>query len=334
MDKIKSWCIYIKEMVLSGLGSLNAMITSLKQKIKNGKEVKFKKVDKKLVEVHPRAISQRTANLIFMGFILGLIGLASLTIISNSFRGRQQQEVKVTSKDTGRKISNQLTLFMSDFLVAYFANAEDLTSYYGPGIDIRNISVKEVESRLADMVVVEINDDLAVYQVGYEVLEGEEWIYKEVVINVPYKVVKNKYYVSDLPYFTNPSPDGYRADKVKGSFKLKDQSYEEKDYQNERQYVEAFFNAYASGDDTQLTPFGLKLKALKGYQLLSVDYYYFIEEAEQLVVVTQVTLTDDRGVSHSENFTLILEGNGEDNGTYHVKQMEHGISKKYQKEVK
>lgn len=334
MDKLKN----LISVLVQKLGSYVLKAKRLLEKIlfklfSSGREIKHQKPKKELVEVHPRRLSQQLANRIFMGFVIAIVALATLTIISNSFKALLKEEKVLTKVETSKsneEVSNEVNLFMTDFLTAYFAKSDDLLTYFGPGIDVKGTESNQVESRLVGLTLVKVTKQLASYQVDYEVKSGEDWQQKFVVINVPYKSVKGKFYVSDLPYFTNAK--AYVASEVKGKWQLKTQMTE-KDYSQAKEYVEAFFTAYSSGDNTQLAPFSSDIKALSGYELSALDYYYFIEEKKELVVIAQVRFVDDLGAGHSENFTLRLTRN-QQSDTYHVKELLHGIEKTYQGEVK
>ncbi|AXQ77775.1 conjugal transfer protein [Streptococcus chenjunshii] len=295
------------------------------------KNVKFRKADKKLVEVKLKRISQTTANRIFVGFIAGLILLSALTIMSNAFRAvkKPEQTQVVAANGEKRAYANQINLFMTGFLTAYFSGDENISDYYGPGVDIRSINTNWQERQLTNFVLVETTDEVATYRVTYVVKQEDEWLSETKVISVPYKEKNGRFYVSDLPYFINW--DNYIA-KIKGNYQLKNQDYSDGDYDEAKRYVEAFFKAYCSGDDTQLSPFSKNVKALGGVKFVSVDYFYFVEEEKQLVAIAQVSFSDKFDVIFSENFTLYLTTD-KNRETYHVKEMVNGIVEKYKSEV-
>lgn len=58
-------------------------LSDLRQRVR---QVKFPKPRKTNVEVKPRKISQKAANRILMGFVVGIVGLSVLTIVSNAIR--------------------------------------------------------------------------------------------------------------------------------------------------------------------------------------------------------------------------------------------------------
>ena len=115
----------------------------LSQLKKKAGKVKFPKPNKSKVELKPRKISQKTANRLLLGFVAGVVLLSALTIVSNTFRSlrNDKNQIQVTNKNT-RTYSNQVSLFMTDFLNIYFSenNAENqakLKEYYGSGILLR-----------------------------------------------------------------------------------------------------------------------------------------------------------------------------------------------------
>ena len=102
---------------------LNRLFSQLKRKNKN---VKFPKAEKVNVQIKPRKISQKGANILLLSFILGIVGLASLTIVSNAFRSfRQEKPVIQTKGRDSRNLSNRVGLFMTDFLNSYFIEDKD-----------------------------------------------------------------------------------------------------------------------------------------------------------------------------------------------------------------
>lgn len=313
---------------------LNRLFSQLKRKPQN---VKFPKAEKLNVQIKPRKISQKGANILLLSFILGIVGLASLTIVSNAFRSFRQEKPVIQAKERdSRNLSNRVGLFMTDFLNSYFSDnspesQSKLKAFYGSGVDIKNTKTTNLESKLTGAVLIEITDRLATYRVGYAVKVGEEWKNNVGVINIPYMVKGNRFYVSDLPYFTDE--ESYVAKNVKSKVRLTIQADDSK-YTKAKEYVEAFFKAYVSGDKTQMSPFSKEIRPITGYVFKSVDYSYFIEnkDKKQLVNVVQVTFADGLGLTRQENFTLTLQVDQDE--TYRVEKLEHGISKQYEAELK
>lgn len=306
---------------------------------KEKKKIKFPKRKQENVQIRPRKISQRAANFLLLGFIVGVVGLAGLVIVSNAVRTLRGEKkiVQVTNQDS-RNLSNKVGLFMTDFLNSYFSdnnpeNQEKLKKFYGAGIDVKSTKTTNLESKLTGAVLIEITNHLATYRVGYTVKVNDEWKNNVGVINIPYGVKNNKYYVSDLPYFTDE--DSYIAKNPKNKVQLNLQADDSK-YSKAKEYVEAFFKAYASGDKTQMSPFSKEVRPVKGYVFKSVDYSYFIQDKQKedvLVNIVQVTFTDGLGLTHQENFAVTLQVDKKEE-TYRVQKLEHGISNKYAAELK
>lgn len=306
---------------------------------KEKKKIKFPKRKQENVQIRPRKISQRAANFLLLGFIVGVVGLAGLVIVSNAVRTLRGEKkiVQVTNQDS-RNLSNKVGLFMTDFLNSYFSdnspeNQEKLKKFYGAGIDVKSTRTTNLESKLTGAVLIEITNHLATYRVGYSVNVNDEWKNNVGVINIPYGVKNNKYYVSDLPYFTDE--DSYIAKNPTNKVQLNLQADDSK-YSKAKEYVEAFFKAYASGDKTQMSPFSKEVRPVKGYVFKSVDYSYFIQDKQKedvLVNVVQVTFTDGLGLTHQENFVVTLQVDKKEE-TYRVQKLEHGISNKYAAELK
>lgn len=304
------------------------------------KKVKLKKTrtGKEFVEVKPKKISQKTANWIAVGFVTGMVGLSALTVVSNTIRATSNSEstVKpVESEKNSRNISNRVGIFMTGFLSQYFsdkdADTTKLNAYFGEGIDIKNTSLSKKNSRLTGAVLIEITDNLATYKVNYEVETDGTWNANVGVINIPYAEKDGKYYVSDLPYFTNEPP--YTASGVKNRVALRNPDSDQEQYDKAKQYVEAFFKAYLSGDDTQMTPFTKNINSVVGYVFESLDYTYFVEKDNRIIVLAQITVKDGLDLTHQENFTLTLSKD-ENKDSFYVEKMQHGIVKKYMIEEK
>lgn len=302
------------------------------------RRIRHKKIDKKnAMLLKPKAVSQKTANRLLLAFILLMVGLCALSILSNSLRalglGNQPKVIQSKQRDS-RNISNRVGLFMTDFLNSYFSdntteNQEKLLSFYGAGIDVKNTS-QSLESRLTGATLIEITDNLATYRVAYSVKVDEDWQDNVGVIAIPYGAKGNTYYVSDLPYFIDE--DSYVAKKVKNNYRLAMQSNPE-DFKKEKQYLEAFFKAYVTGDRTQLLPFSKTVKPVLGYAYDSMDYTYFVKKSGRILAAVQVTFVDGLGLAHQENFTLTLSKD-KSKETYFVDEMKHGISSEIKKEMK
>lgn len=299
------------------------------------KEVKRLKPKKKeKVQLSYRKINQKMANRLLMGFVIGMVGLSALVISSNALRAvfGSEQVVLQPKKRDSRNLSNKVGLFMTDFLNAYFSDnsqesREKLEFFYGSGIDIKNNTSDTLASRLTGATLIEITDTKAIYRVAYAVNRDDEWQDNVGVIVIPYNDKDGKFYVSDLPYFIDE--ESYVAKMPKAVDRLKTQT-DDKAYNKEKKYLEAFFKAYVSGDDTQLLPFSKTIKPVLGYSFKSMDYTYFVETGNRVKVAVQVTFEDGLGLSHQENFTLELS---KGNDTFYVEKMAHGISEKMKKEM-
>lgn len=299
---------------------------------KKVKRLKPKKKEK--VQLKYRKINQKMANRLLLGFVVGMVGLSALVITSNAIRavfGSKQVVVQPTKRDS-RNLSNKVGLFMTDFLNAYFSedsqeNRDKLERFYGSGIDIKNPATNLLASRLTGATLIEITDDKATYRVAYAVHVGDDWKNNVGVIVIPYDDKDGKFYVSDLPYFVDE--DSYVAKLSRNVNRLKTQT-DDKAFKKEKKYLEAFFKAYVSGDDTQMLPFSKSVKPVTGYRFKSMDYTYFVKRGNRVKVAVQVTFEDGLGLSHQENFTLDLS---KGNDTFYVEKMAHGISEKMKKEM-
>lgn len=286
------------------------------------------KFTKKKPNLRPRAISQKTANMILAGVLVGFFVLGTANVAVNSVRLAKMAEAKpvVVVDKQSRNISNKVGLFMSDFLSSYFRRGQDVTqsqldSYYGPDVDIKNTTQASLESKLLSATLIEITDDLATYRVTYEVTRPEGSKTLSRVINIPYAEKDGKFYVSGLPYFTNI--ENYVAEGLEDSGNSLKQQLGASDYESERVYVEAFFKAYTSGDVAQMSPFSKNLTPIDGFQFVSLDYTYFFEDGGHIVALAQVTLVDSVGFPHQENFSLRLTKQA--SGSYFVEDLKHSL---------
>ena len=138
------------------------------------RQVKFPKPRKTNVEVKPRKISQKAANRILMGFVVGIVGLSVLTIVSNAIRTMGTKPIIQQVQEKNPRIySNQISLFMTDFLNLYFSenNAENrlaLMKFYAVGLDEKSGEMANADSRLTNATLFEVTENLATYRVEYE----------------------------------------------------------------------------------------------------------------------------------------------------------------------
>lgn len=299
---------------------------------KKVKRLKPKKKEK--VQLTYRKINQKTANRLLLGFVVSMLSLSALVITSNAIRtifGSKEVVVQAKKRDS-RNLSNKVGLFMTDFLNAYFSddsqeNRDKLERFYGSGIDIKNPATTPLASRLTGATLIEITNHKATYRVSYSVNVSDEWKNNVGVIVIPYDDKDGKFYVSDLPYFVDE--DSYVAKMPRDVVRLKTQT-DDKTYRKEKQYLEAFFKAYVTGDETQLLPFSKTVKPVLGYRFKSMDYTYFVTDGKTVRAAAQVTFEDGLGLSHPENFTFKLRKTKD---TFYVDEMTHGITDKMKKEM-
>ena len=303
---------------------------------KEKKVIKHPKSNLKKVEVKPKRISQKKANLLFFGFCFAVVGLATLTVLSNGIRavkGAPAQPI-VSKENNSRNLSNRVGLFMTDFLNSYFNDGSSeslnkLNSFYGPDVDIKNMSTTK-KSSLTGATLIEITNNLATYRVAYQVeTDTDTWEDNVGVMAIPYQAKGNSYYVSELPYFIDE--DSYVADTGNHINRLSEQTDSDK---NEKvlTYIEAFLKAYTSGDQTQMLPFSKKVKPILGYVFTSLDYSYMVKKDSTYTVAIQTTFTDGLGLDHQEDFTLTLSYDKKQD-TYFVDKMQHGISNKMREKI-
>ncbi|HHF7052319.1 TPA: conjugal transfer protein [Streptococcus mutans] len=307
------------------------------------KIAKFKFHPKKKLDVKVRHFSQRQANRLFLGCVIGVVALSGLVILSNTvhvFFGNKVSKVQVFKDKGTNQFANQVNLFMGDYLDTYFnrdkdTDLDELKKYYGSGIDIKGQESRDIDMKLEHVSLVEIKSSVAVYDINYQIKDGDNWKSVLARINVPYKEKDGRYYVSDLPYYTDQS--SYVADTVKGNSKLPTQSEVEglsnKKLSGLKDYIVAFFKAYTSGDNSQMAPFSGAVSPLKSYEFEELDYAYFIKHKHSIIAVVQVTFKNEFGVKHQENFTLEVT-ESKQTSSYYVKSMKHGIDEGCRKEMK
>ena len=275
------------------------------------------KVEKKAVKL-PKQYSQRKANMIVYGTVIGLVALSAFAIFSTGLRNFKQanpQSVTALKANSGLDTNNKINLFLSNFVGAYFnkgldnSNQDALISFYGGELlDVKNPQTNKGAYELVSSTLLEIKDKVGSYAVTYRVKtsEGDSWHEVSTIFNIPFGEKSGKYYVSDLPFVTQT--ESLQANKVKQN-KLDEMTsiYDEVWQTKANNFVSAFFTAYTSDDNT-LATMSKGIRGITGYKFKSLDYsYYTLNQSEtKLTAEIQVTFEDNFAMTHSEDFTLEL----------------------------
>lgn len=291
------------------------------------------KVDKKAIKL-PKQYSQRKANIIVYGAVIGLVALSAFALFSTGLRNFKQanpQAVVTQKADSDVAMNNKVNLFLSNFIKAYFSkeldksNQDDLIPFYGGELlDVKNPQVNKGAYELVDSTLLEIKDKVGAYAVTYRIKtsEGDSWHEVSTIFNVPFGEKSGKYYVSDLPFVTQT--ESLQANKVKHN-KLDDITsiYDAAWQTKANNFVSAFFTAYTSDDNT-LATMSKEIQGITGYKFKSLDYscYELNQDETKLTAKVQVTFEDNFMMMHSEDFTLELTKKED---MLFVSKLSHGI---------
>ena len=286
----------------------------------------------------PKKVNQRTANLLFLGGTLALVGLAAGTVIVTFTRQvvPNKPTVKVVEKtDNGYQTDNRLELFLNGYVSSYFnysgeeslqkEEIERLNSYYDVIPEVRSQGQLRQPTSLISSRVQEIKKDVAVYRVTYET--GAEKTRITVNFSIPYGENKTGFYVSGLPWFE--AVESFKATEVdkKNALNLTatDEVVEEEQEKLDN-FIKLFFNNYTTSQDN-LNAVAKDVRAISGAVFKTLDYAYYKKDGKKVTAYIQATI-EIAGTTHSENFKFELEEKAD---SFFITKMEHGIPKDYSK---
>lgn len=286
----------------------------------------------------PKKINQRTANLIFWGGTMALVGLAVATVVVTFTRQvvPSKPVVQVVEKsDKGYQADNRLELFLNGYVSAYFnysgeealqkEEIEKLNSYYNVIPEVRSQGQMRQPTTLISSRVQEIKKNVAIYRVSYET--GADKTRITVNFSIPYGENKTGFYVSGLPYF---EPVGsFKATDVDTKNVLNLTATDDvKDEEQEKldNFIKLFFSNYTTSQDN-LNAVAKDVKAISGAVFKTLDYAYYKKDGKKLIAYVQATI-EIAGTTHSENFTFELEEKAD---SFFVTKLEHFIPIDYAK---
>lgn len=305
------------------------------------KKKKFlKKVNqkKKINLSEPKKISQRTANIIFLGSLVSLLTLSVLTIVISFTRQAipRNTEIKTEQKqEVNKDIDNSLQLFLDGYVSAYFnyegspdtqkEEQERLNSYYKQVPVVKAQEQVRLPSKLVTLKLQQVKNSVATYKVTYETGAQEK---QKITVNfsIPYGEDKTGYFVSGLPFF-EPVSDLKSSEKSQEQLTLGAvDRIDEKEREKLESFVQVFFQNYTSSQDN-LDVVAKGVRSISGAIFKSIDFSYFKPEEKYIVAYVQVTF-EIAGTAHSENFTLTMEAK---ENSYFVTKLEHSIPVDYAK---
>lgn len=291
---------------------------------------KIKPKEKK--EVLPKRYNQRTYNRIFLGGAVGFMLLSSGAMATNIIRlNAKPKEVAVATEVKSKEVDYRLLNWSSDFTYYYFnfsgdaaeqaKQIEKVNSYYVTPMDIKSQGHVRTPSKLLSSKLVSVTDDTVSYLVSYSLQTGSEEKTVVTEFNIPYKMKKGKYYVSDLPYFVTPSDSKVAKLEEKEVLRLNPSFDVTKEEQSKLdEFIHLFFKNYTtSQDNLDLVSEGLTM--LSGSELKTVDFTSYHQTDGKMKAYVQVTFMT-AGNTRSENFTLEITEKG---SSFKVTKMSHGI---------
>lgn len=300
---------------------------------------RFLNKPKKKVKNEMRLYNQRRLDSIFLGGMLLVVGSAVAVVLlglNRQLRPAQAVTKVIERQGSYRDTDKRLEQFLEAYIASYFTYSGDseaamseierLNSFYNAVPEMKSQGQTRLPSQLIASRLVSIKDNVAVYKVTYETgLDEKSRV--TVHFGIPYGEKDNRFYVSGLPYFE--AATDLKAENVSKKTVLmlsaKD-NLEESDRDKLDSFVKLFFTNYTT-DQENLDLIAKDVRAIKGVTFKTLDYSYYKKKNNQLIAYVQVTF-DILGTSHSENFTLTLDGK---NSSYYVSTMEHQIPINYDK---
>lgn len=297
----------------------------------------FLKRRKPKQKIEMKQVDQKWMNRLFLGGLIAIVVLATLSIIVSLTRSNKPQTIiQEVSKDT-TTTDYHLQYYLNDYVKAYFNLSEDnaiqldeiekLNSFYDSVPETRNQGHTKSPSSLVSARLLSIKDNTATYQVTYSVGKGDD--VKEITTGfaIPFGVKENQYYISGLPWFiplTEQQATGFATqDKLKLIDDTETESEKKEDLDS---FLNLFFTNYTTNQEN-LDLLAKDISALENTTYKSLDYSYYKSDGKKVIAFAQVTF-EIAGNTHSENFTLSLQPKDE---SYFVQSLKHTISKNYTK---
>ena len=160
-----------------------------------------------------REVNQKTMNLLFLGGLITIISLATLSIVASLIRTNKPQTIvqEVKKKDT--VVNFQLQYFLNDYVKSYFTLSEDsstkseeikkLNRFYNVVPETKSQGQVRSTTELINAKILTIEKNIATYQVTYTTGKG---VNKQEVTTgfvVPFGEKDGTYFISGLPWYTH-----------------------------------------------------------------------------------------------------------------------------------
>lgn len=282
-----------------------------------------------------REVNQKTMNLLFLGGLITIISLATLSIVASLIRTNKPQTIvqEVKKKDT--VVNFQLQYFLNDYVKSYFTLSEDsstkseeikkLNRFYNVVPETKSQGQVRSTTELINAKILTIEKNIATYQVTYTTGKG---VNKQEVTTgfvVPFGEKDGTYFISGLPWYTHLTHMQATGFNSSDGLKLvEDTETDKKTKEKLDNFLKLFFTNYTSNQEN-LDLIADDLLALEKTTFKSLDYSYYTKNDNTITAYAQVTF-EVAGNTHSENFTLTLK---EKDQSYNVKKLTHTISKDY-----
>lgn len=286
-----------------------------------------------------RELNQKTMNRLFIGGLLLIIGLATLSIIASLTRSTKPQTIVKEVNQSGTTVNYRLEYFLSDYISSYFNLSEEtseqsdqiekLNSFYDVVPEIKSQGLTRLPSILINAELQTIEKNVATYQVTYKVGGGDDQ--KEITSGfaIPFAEKKNQYYISGLPWYvtlTSTKATGFSSNS--GLKLVEDTETSRKAKEKLDTFLNLFFTNYTSNQEN-LDLIANNLVTLENTEYKSLDYSYYKHEKDDITAYVQVTF-EIAGNTHCENFTITLTKKSK---SFYVQKFEHTIDKDYTKKT-
>lgn len=298
-------------------------------------KTKFLKRIKPKQKQEMREVNQKTMNKLFIGGLIAIVGLATLSIIASLTRSNEPQTIIQETKKDDNAVNYQLQYFLNDYVKAYFTLSDDsseqseqidkLNSFYDVVPETKNQGHTRKATELINGKLLTIEENIATYQVTYATGKDNEKTETITGFAIPFGEKDGTYYISGLPWYVTLTDS--QATGFDGNDRLKfieDTETDKKTKEELDDFLKLFFTNYTSNQEN-LNLIANNLLVLEGTEFKTLDYSFYARNDKTITAYAQVTF-EVAGNTHSENFTLTLK---EKDKSYYVQKIAHTISKDY-----
>lgn len=301
------------------------------------KKSKFLKRIKPKRRQEIREINQKTMNFLFLGGLVAIVSLATLSIVASFTRSNKPQTVIQEVKKDDTIVNYRLQYFLNDYVKSYFTLSNDsstkseqiekLSHFYNVVPETKNQGQVRSTTELTNAKILTIDKNIATYQVTYTTGKGDDKQEVTTGFAVPFGEKEGAYFVSGLPWYvtlTDTQATGF--DSNDSVTLVDDTETDQKSKEKLDNFLKLFFTNYTSNQEN-LDLIADDLLSLENTTFKSLDYSYYTKKGKTTTAYVQVTF-EVAGNTHSENFTLTLRKKDQ---SYHVQKLSHTISKDYAK---